>query len=1127
MSRFSRLLPRFLRGDKPKAANYSSKDIQYYGDKPIKDGSICKILFLDDTEIVFSCKGSSKGAILLDKVYLHLNIVEKDYFGLRYLDQLDQTHWLDTCAIPYILYFGVKFYPADPCKLKEEITRYQFYLQVKRDILHGRLPLTFDEAAELFAYGLQSELGDFDPKRMPDAYVSEFRFVPNQTEVLEDTISAYHRRLMPRINKVTFKGKIFVIKVRDRINDEHTYAFELSTKVACKHLWKCCIEHHAFFRLNHETDFARSEKSFRSVNSSRRSSGRQDRLNHSDYGREQPDVLRVPSRRHPRRTASDSGLHSRLEGMQYMVNDRPVTIVAAPEHVKGWITWKDRTYRRSRHTSLPDLNGKGSPRSTRSAPWNTNADTGMYTSGRDSPTSMYSDTSKFPNRRGGGGGGAGAGSDTESGYRRKREVDSGSESDISPARPRARRPKSSASDWFESQWRDAMTGSIPSIHSAPAGEAAKRRRRRRTKSPSSSKQPPAELKEHIQYGLVDPVGKTEEELKEIPYTKVETKAEPFKIKYSPKTRQRYRSPKRKSFGSDLDQNNRLSGMLIEEPPPPYTPELKRSYFSDTNSYYKSDQMQPSLYQKDMSRQSNSNMKVADGRMPTSNHIQQNTGVGYRMDNSTSKSQLHSGDQTNPQNDPSFINRSICCSGNLQHYQFPKSEETIIYAYLSVISLCLMNPCIIFIYPVFDNKSFLTLNPAQPFYNENKAHGYNEGYHDPDKTPTKNMQNIDRTPNSSAHFQNRTPVTSVYNQSRTPVTGTYSQNRMLDADTQGQSRTPVSSGHSQNRTPVTSAHNHNGMLVDNEKNHVRTPVSSAHSQNRTPVNSAHSYNRTPVASANSPNRTPVKNSFDADRTPVKNYDPSRTPVKNLYDSDRTPVKSLYNSDRTPVKDNSDSYVSSRNQNHDPARYQDGSVHNSVRMSSQMDSRQNFYTNPHSNPNLNQASERKSAFNSTSHDAYSQNRQIPQTGHRQGPTPSLDHSTYQGTNVQSVSVSTNRTFTTQENIRKLYSSPQEKKPVYATQDSIRRLYNLRPDQTSPAKQDSAHSFHSSVPHNSVQPQSHHHQNPSPRKPYQHPHLQASQGPGEMSGRSVTRNVIDSSVIHPTLNSPPYRRDLWTEI
>jgi hypothetical protein len=36
---------------------------------------------------------------------------------------------------PITLYLGVKFYAADPCKLIEEITRYQFFLQVRRQTL--------------------------------------------------------------------------------------------------------------------------------------------------------------------------------------------------------------------------------------------------------------------------------------------------------------------------------------------------------------------------------------------------------------------------------------------------------------------------------------------------------------------------------------------------------------------------------------------------------------------------------------------------------------------------------------------------------------------------------------------------------------------------------------------------------------------------------------------------------------------------------------------------------------------------------------------------------------------------------------------------------------------------------
>lgn len=58
---------------------------------------------------------------------------------------------------PILFSFRVKFYPPDPLRLKEEITRYQVYQQLKRDLLHGRLYCSPGEAALLAACIVQSE----------------------------------------------------------------------------------------------------------------------------------------------------------------------------------------------------------------------------------------------------------------------------------------------------------------------------------------------------------------------------------------------------------------------------------------------------------------------------------------------------------------------------------------------------------------------------------------------------------------------------------------------------------------------------------------------------------------------------------------------------------------------------------------------------------------------------------------------------------------------------------------------------------------------------------------------------------------------------------------------------------
>lgn len=102
-----------------------------------------------------------------------LELDERDCFGLRFVDVDEQVHWLsgektlrrqlarcgsaDSPLSPFIFYFCVKFYVADPCReLQQERTRYQFFLQLKQDISHGRLPVVGAEAlAELCAYAVQ------------------------------------------------------------------------------------------------------------------------------------------------------------------------------------------------------------------------------------------------------------------------------------------------------------------------------------------------------------------------------------------------------------------------------------------------------------------------------------------------------------------------------------------------------------------------------------------------------------------------------------------------------------------------------------------------------------------------------------------------------------------------------------------------------------------------------------------------------------------------------------------------------------------------------------------------------------------------------------------------------------
>nr|KAF6362791.1 erythrocyte membrane protein band 4.1 like 2 [Pipistrellus kuhlii] len=161
----------------------------------------CKVTLLDGTEYTCDLEKRAKGQVLFDKVCEHLNLLEKDYFGLSFQESPEQKNWLDPAKqikrqlrnLPWLFTFNVKFYPPDPSQLTEDITRYFLCLQLRQDIASGRLPCSFVTHALLGSYTLQAELGDYDPEEHASHDLSDFQFAPSQTKELEEKVVELHK----------------------------------------------------------------------------------------------------------------------------------------------------------------------------------------------------------------------------------------------------------------------------------------------------------------------------------------------------------------------------------------------------------------------------------------------------------------------------------------------------------------------------------------------------------------------------------------------------------------------------------------------------------------------------------------------------------------------------------------------------------------------------------------------------------------------------------------------------------------------------------------------------------------------------------------------------------------------
>ncbi|KAG8561923.1 hypothetical protein GDO81_015531 [Engystomops pustulosus] len=172
---------------------------------------VARIQLLNNEFVEFTLSVESTGQECLEAVAQRLELREVTYFSLWYYNKQNQQRWvdlekplkkqLDKYALEPTVYFGVVYYVPSVSQLQQEITRYQYYLQLKKDILDGKIPCSLEQAVQLAGLAVQADFGDYDQYESQD-FLQRYALFPvgwiQDEKTLEEatqSVAVLHQKL--------------------------------------------------------------------------------------------------------------------------------------------------------------------------------------------------------------------------------------------------------------------------------------------------------------------------------------------------------------------------------------------------------------------------------------------------------------------------------------------------------------------------------------------------------------------------------------------------------------------------------------------------------------------------------------------------------------------------------------------------------------------------------------------------------------------------------------------------------------------------------------------------------------------------------------------------------------------
>uniref|UniRef100_A0A8C4VYR0 FERM and PDZ domain containing 2 n=1 Tax=Gopherus evgoodei TaxID=1825980 RepID=A0A8C4VYR0_9SAUR len=185
------------------------------------------VILLSGQCLEVKCDIKSKARDVFNTVVAYANLVEHFYFGLAYLKGKefffldDETKlykvapegWNDqpkkkTFIINFTLFLRIKFFVNHFNIIQHGLTRHQFYLQLRKDILEERLYCNDETSLQLGALALQAELGNYAPEMHGKNYFRIEDYVP-ASRIEKMTLACIQRELakLHRMNHSLFEDE--------------------------------------------------------------------------------------------------------------------------------------------------------------------------------------------------------------------------------------------------------------------------------------------------------------------------------------------------------------------------------------------------------------------------------------------------------------------------------------------------------------------------------------------------------------------------------------------------------------------------------------------------------------------------------------------------------------------------------------------------------------------------------------------------------------------------------------------------------------------------------------------------------------------------------------------------------